>query len=326
MTVQDNFRTPLYFSLFLTLLVWLIWYLFTMPETFSILGDNWKIALTMVFGSFVAGATSEGGGAIAFPVFTKAFHIPPLDAKIFSLAIQSIGMMSATLTIVVMRVKVEWRAIIWGSVGGIPGIFVGAAILTPMLSADLVKMLFTVMLTSFAITLGMLNWGHRHYNATLTAFGFREKMIVMATGLFGGIMSGLVGNGIDIICFSVMILLFRLTEKVATPTSVVLMGFNSVVGFFLHVFYVGGFTEQVENYWLAAVPVVVVGAPFGAFVCTRLQNHTIVYILIALIIMELISSLIIIPLSPQVVFVSVLVFMLFSTVYYVMSKTTIYHA
>lgn len=319
-------KTPLFFSLGFAVLIWLLWYRLTLPETGAIMQNNWRISLTMVFGSFIAGATSEGGGVVAFPVFTKLFHIPPIDAKIFSLAIQSIGMMSATLTIIVMRVKVEWRIIFWGSLGGVPGIFLGAAILTPLLPPDLVRMLFTVMLTSFAFTLGMLNWGHRHYNETLNRFACKENLTVLVTGVFGGIISGLVGNGIDIICFSVMILLFRLTEKVATPTSVVLMAFNSVIGFGLHLNYLGGFSPQVQNYWLAAVPVVVVGAPFGAYICTRLQNHTIAYILIALILVELISSLLIIPLSPMIISISAMVFLFFSLVYWLMSKITYYHA
>ncbi|NOR69106.1 MAG: sulfite exporter TauE/SafE family protein, partial [Methylomarinum sp.] len=83
---------------------------------------NWPITLTMVFGSFIAGATSEGGGAIAFPIFTKVLHISPLDSKVFSLAIQSIGMMAATLTIIVIRIKVEWRVILWASIGGLFGV------------------------------------------------------------------------------------------------------------------------------------------------------------------------------------------------------------
>ena len=50
-------------------------------------------------------------------------------------------------------------------------------------------------------------------------------------GFVGGVFSGLVGNGIDIITFSLMVLLFRISEKVATPTSVLLMALNAVVGF-----------------------------------------------------------------------------------------------
>ena len=50
----------------------------------------------MCLGSFIAGATSEGGGAIAYPVMTLGpWKIAPLIARDFSLMIQSIGMIAA---------------------------------------------------------------------------------------------------------------------------------------------------------------------------------------------------------------------------------------
>ncbi len=49
------------------------------------------MSLTMIFGSMVAGATSEGGGAVAFPVMTLALKVPPSVARDFSLMCQSFG-------------------------------------------------------------------------------------------------------------------------------------------------------------------------------------------------------------------------------------------
>ncbi len=324
MLIQKKPNASFLFSALIALLVWLVWYGYTWPETAAIIQDNWEISLTMVFGSFIAGATSEGGGAVAFPVFTKVLQIAPMDAKIFSLAIQSVGMTAATLTIIAMRIAIEWRVILWAGLGGIPGIVIGAAVLAPLLPAGLVKLSFTAMVVSFAITLTILNWGHREYNGTLPVFMLREKSILLFSGLLGGLMSGLVGNGIDIICFSVMILLFRLSEKVATPTSVILMAMNSVVGFFLHLFFIGGFTAQIQNYWLSAVPVVVVGAPLGAYFCSRLNNKAIASMLIGLISIEFISSLLIIPLTTQLMLVSMSILIGFSILYFMMSKLSLY--
>ncbi len=318
------FNKPLLFSMMLTLLVWSAWYGYSTPHSLSIIKQNWPVTLTMVFGSFIAGATSEGGGAVAFPVFTKVLHITPMDAKIFSLAIQSIGMMAGTLTIIVMRVAVEWRLILWASLGGLFGVVFSSLLLAPMLQPALLKMLFTSMIVSFALTLAVLNWQERQYNHSMPVFGRQEKLIMLVTGAIGGSMTGLVGNGIDIICFSVMVLLFRLSEKVSTPTSVVLMAVNALSGFILHLAVLGGFTGRVENYWLAAVPVVVVGAPLGVYCCTKLNNKTIAGVLILLIVLELISSLCLIPLTGTIVSVSLAVFAAFSLVYYRMSRSLRY--
>lgn len=278
----------------------------------------------MVLGSFIAGATSEGGGAIAFPVFTKILHIAPYDAKVFSLAIQSIGMMAATMTIIVMRVPVAWRVIIWASLGGILGVIVGSLWLAPLLSAVLIKMLFTAMVTSFALTLLLVNWTPRFYNHSLPSLKSKDKLIIVVTGFLGGMMTGLLGTGIDIVCFSVMVLLFRLSEKVSTPTSVILMAINALAGFALHLFILDSFTVEIQNYWLAAIPVVVVGAPLGAYCCTRLNNKTISMAVIGLILIELISSLYIIPLTQEVILPSTIVFLLFLIVYYQMYRSKRY--
>ena len=47
----------------------------------------------------IAGSTSAGGGAVAFPVMTLMFEISPECARNFSLAIQSVGMTAAAFAI-----------------------------------------------------------------------------------------------------------------------------------------------------------------------------------------------------------------------------------
>jgi hypothetical protein len=92
-------RSALRFNLTIALLVWALWLAFGGRVAIYHLFADWKVALTMVFGSLVGGGTSEGGGAIAFPIFTKLLHIAPRDARNFSLAIQSVGMGAASLSI-----------------------------------------------------------------------------------------------------------------------------------------------------------------------------------------------------------------------------------
>ena len=45
----------------------------------------------MMFGGLIAGMTTEGGGAVAFPVMTLALGIEPSVARDFSLMSQSCG-------------------------------------------------------------------------------------------------------------------------------------------------------------------------------------------------------------------------------------------
>ncbi|MDJ0553937.1 MAG: sulfite exporter TauE/SafE family protein [Microcoleaceae cyanobacterium MO_207.B10] len=305
----------------IAIIVWTAWFtLLGGKDAFSYMSEYWQIAVTMVLGSAIAGGTSLGGGAVAFPIFTKILHIPPQDAKIFSLAIQSVGMSAASLAIYFTGIQVEWQVIRWGSLGGFLGIFLGYGLLAPILPPDIIKISFTVMLTSFAITLLVLNREARYPYLTIPTWTIREQSIVLLAGLLGGIMSGLAGNGIDICIFSVMVLLFRFCEKVATPTSVILMAINAVVGFGLQVFVFQDFTDPVRSYWLAAIPVVVVGAPVGAMFCNLLPRETIANILIVLIFIEVITSLILIPLRPIALCSSLIVLVIFSYLNYWMYR------
>ncbi|WP_215607775.1 sulfite exporter TauE/SafE family protein [Leptothoe spongobia] len=293
-------------------------------QAFGYLLNQWQVALTMVFGSMIAGGTSIGGGAVAFPVFTKLLQISPHDAKVFSLAIQAVGMSAATLVIWSTGIRVEERVIRWGSLGGSLGIVLGLRCFAPWLPPDAVKMVFTILLSSFAITLVALNRRHSLRHLTIPIWGTQQRGLIFLMGLMGGIMSGLVGNGIDIVLFSVMVLLFRISEKVATPTSVILMAINALIGLILQVFVFHDFSVQVQSYWFAAIPVVVVGAPLGVMICSLLRRETIAHILISLIAIELTTSLLLIPLRPTVIYTSLITFILFSTLNYWMYRTQTY--
>ncbi|BCG63868.1 MAG: hypothetical protein methR_P1613 [Methyloprofundus sp.] len=311
-------------SLLLTISVWSAWFFYTYPDGWFIIQKHWQISVSMVFGSIIAGATSEGGGAIAFPVFTKILHIPPSDAKVFSLAIQSVGMVAASIAILMMRIQVLWRVIAWVSFGGIIGMLIGAIGLSALLTPDFIRMLFTVMAVSLAVTLTFLNTGFRLNNTTIPRIKYQEAAILLAAGVLGGVMSGLVGSGIDMVCFSVLVLLFRINESIATPTSVILMAIHSIFGVLLHLFVLDGINAQVQAYWLAAVPIVVVGAPLGAFFCSRMQHLHIRYLLITLIFVELLSSLWLLTFDTELLIFSVSMLMLFLSLTVWMSRVTFY--
>ena len=315
----------LYFNALLAFIVWTTWFYLAGPNPFIYIQEYWQISVTMIFGSLIAGATSEGGGAVAFPVFTKLLHINPVDAKVFSLAIQSIGMTSASLVIMYLNIEVAWRVILWASLGGALSIIPTSIWLAPLLPPPVLKMSFTAMITSFAITLFILNRREeRLCHDDLPLVGIQEKAILIGAGFLGGIMSGLVGTGIDIVTFSFIVLLFRLSEKVGTPTSVILMSINTLIGFALHGLILEKFTPQVQAYWFAAMPIVVIGAPVGAMICNLLNRIIIARILILLIAFELITSLWLIPLTPLVMTTSLTIFILFSGLYYWMYRIQTY--
>ncbi|MEA5510550.1 sulfite exporter TauE/SafE family protein [Crocosphaera sp. UHCC 0190] len=238
---------------------------------------EWFMSVTMAFGSFIAGATAEGGGAVAFPVMTLIFHIKPAVARNFSLAIQSFGMTSAAYLIFVRRIPVEKNYLVLCSIGGVFGMVFGAFVIAPLTSPAYTKMFFVSLWLSFGCVLFFLNTNkNRVVREELPSFSPKGKMFLVGIGFLGGIISSLVGSGIDIFSFSIMTTRYRLSEKIATPTSVCLMAGNTVIGFLLHVFALKDFQPEAWNYLLVCIPVVIFGAPLGAYFITGFTRESIV--------------------------------------------------
>jgi uncharacterized protein len=121
-----------------------------------------------------------------------------------------------------------------------------------------------------------------------------------------------------------MVLLFRLCEKVVTPTTVILMTMVTIPGFLVHLFFLRDFTPTVMGYWLAAVPVVAVGAPLGALICSHMKRHSIVLLLLFLIALEFCSTLILVPMSRPVLLASLATLAVCGSIDWAMSRSTRY--
>ncbi|KAA6460345.1 sulfite exporter TauE/SafE family protein [Acidobacteria bacterium AB60] len=293
------------FNMIMAALIWALWLIVGRGNAIHHLQVDWRIALTMVFGSMVGGGTSGGGGAVAFAIFTKLLHIAPSDARNFSLAIQSVGMGSASLSILFLRIPIEQRALFHAGIPAILGVLLGARWIAPLVPPVMVRTSFTVLVATIGIALLLLNRENGEgRNSRLPRFGKQERTVLITAGFLGGIVSALVGTGENSVVFMVMVLLFRINEKIATPTTVVLMTMATIPGFLIHLLWLRDFSPAVTGYWLAAIPVVAVGAPLGAVLCSYMSRRSIVNLLLFLIALELISTVMLVPISRSVLLVS----------------------
>jgi len=260
--------------------------------------ETWPISLTMVLGSFVAGATSEGGGAVAFPVFTKLFDIEPADAKVFSFFIQSLGMTMAGLFIYLKQIPVLWNVVFTALSAGIAGLVIGELFL--VIPNPYPKLLFTFIAGIFAFFLIYNRWGIP--DNPLKTFRFErvnDFFVILGTGFLGGLVASVVGVGIDMLIFIVLTLLYGIDEKISTPTTVVLMGLLSVAGFIWHAGITADVNPDVWRYWMSCVPIVIFGAPLGAWVCSKIGRDQLIWFLLFLIAVEVISTLWLIPITSD---------------------------
>lgn len=299
-------------NILLPVFVWSIWLvIMTTGSQWHLFLDHWFMSATMAVGSFIAGSTSEGGGAVAFPVMTLLFKIQPAIARDFSLMIQSVGMTAAAIAIWQNRIAIETRALIFAGLGGAVGIIFGLEVVAPSIPPVATKLFFVSLWLSFGTALLWLNrdlqrrsWQH------ILDFQKRDALTLTALGVLGGIVSGIAGSGLDILTFSLLVLVFRIDEKVATPTSVVLMASNSLVGFWWRLQFSGiPISSDTWNYWWVSIPVVVIGAPLGARFIAKRSNLFVVRLLLTSIVVQFTTALLILPLDTGLLIFSLITFL-----------------
>ncbi|MEM1082723.1 MAG: sulfite exporter TauE/SafE family protein [Verrucomicrobiota bacterium] len=277
-------------------LIWGFWAaVMTAGGWWPLYQTRWPMALTMVFGSFVAGSTPAGGGAVAFPVFTKLLAVPSADAALFGLMIQAVGMSMAALFILTRRIEINvrvWKAAVTGAV---PGVMFGLAWI--QLPDNVPRLTFSGLLLVFAITLYRSHWKRKHQpESDIAHWTGRDRWRFILTGFVGGMVASQLGSGADMLCFMVMTLGYGLSERIAVPTSVVIMATVSVAGFAFRLLLpqpIG----VVWEYWAVAAPVVAVGAPLGAWVASRIHNDSILILVFLLVVAEVISTSLLVPMS-----------------------------
>jgi len=288
-----NFKIYHFFFTIVILTIWLIYISYT--HQWNLFIENWFMSITMIFGSFIAGATSEGGGAVAFPVMTLIFQITPDIARNFSLAIQSIGMSAAAYLIFTQRIPINKTYLLLCSLGGFLGLILGTYLIAPIVSPPYTKMFFVSLWLSFGVILFYLNINASHQKIeSLPPLSITDKKIFILLGFLGGIIVSIIGSGLDILTFAFVTIRYKLSEKIATPTSVCLMAGNSLVGFLLHAFLIGDFGVQEFRYWIVCIPVVIFGAPLGAYFINQKSQIFIANCLYLVLISQFIGALIVI--------------------------------
>ena len=258
---------------------WLIWLVGFYAVWLSILwvGDHWQtlaehwgIALAMALGSYAAGSTPMGGGTVGFPVLVLLFGEAPTLGRDFSFAIQSIGMTSATIFILCRKQPIEWPMLRWAVLGSAIGTPMGVLLLAPLVSGLFIKVLFAVVWCSFGVLhMYRLKEIVRHEGLAPGAHRFDRNAGFMVGLLAGAAVSSITGVGVDMVLYAVLVLLCQADLKIAIPTSVIIMTFTSLFGLATKTLF-GSLQPSVFENWLAAAPVVILGAPLGAFIVNRI--------------------------------------------------------
>lgn len=203
--------------------------------------DNWFSPLIAAVGSVIGSSTPLGGGTVSFPIYTKILNVPPQAARIFSLSMPAIGMTVASLSIIINRRQVEWRALAIAVPSSIVGLLFGLyGPLTDrtkpywpsIIPAPYIRMTFTLVIFGAAAVVWM-NYRQQILEqiTRVTNYGWRLITILVIFGFVGGLVSSLLGPGTNIFLYIVLIIFIGLIPRIGVPTSVIAMACTCVVAF-----------------------------------------------------------------------------------------------
>lgn len=147
-----------------------------------------------------------------------------------------------------------------------------------------------------------------------------QKAELFSIAVIGGIFSSVLGNGLDICTFAYVVMKYRLSEKIATPTSVILMASNAIAGFILHSSVFNTMQTEAYNYLLVCIPVVIFGAPIGAYVISKIGRKAIAFLLITIIIAQFFTAIYVIQPGLTLSVFSAAIFITGVLLFFVLTK------
>lgn len=257
--------------------LWLLWV--WSNSLWSVIFEHWPIALAMALGSYVAGSTPMGGGSVGFPVLVLFFDMPASLGRDFSFAVQSVGMTSASIFILVRRQPLAWALLKGAMLGVLVGVPMGTFFFAPLIPELWVKVLFAVIWASFGL-LHLYRLGEIAAHTGMTEFneGWDFRLGLLLGLLAGSTMVSVTGVGIDMVVYASLVLLCRADLKIAIPTSVIIMAVASLIGTLVKFAFIG-FSPGVMENWVAAAPVVALGAPLGVLIVGMIgRKPTLVFV------------------------------------------------
>lgn len=219
----------------------------------------------MAVGSYAAGSTPMGGGTVGFPILVLLFQKSAELGRDFSFAVQSIGMTSAAILILVRRQPLAWAMMKGTALGILLSVPIGVIWIAPLIPSLWIKIAFAVVWAGFGL-LHLWRIGEIAEHEGMTDFDEHwDRNVGLVIGLLSGLsIVSVTGVGVDMALYTVLVLLCRADLKIAIPSSVIVMAFASVVGIVTKALTTGMQPGVYEN-WLAAAPIVALGAPLGVF-------------------------------------------------------------
>jgi uncharacterized membrane protein YfcA len=230
-------------------------------------------------------------------------NVDPLTAKNFSLAIQAVGMTSASLYIITRVRALPYAFIALYLAGTALGLLISFSLIEAWIPPVDLRISFTLFLLCFLVVYLLTRNSHNVSTEAHLERTFRDILVTLSGGVLGGLIAGLLGSGADLVGFCILALYFRIEIIRATQVSVILMAACSIIGIAMKWLLFEGVGQQVINLWLLAAPVVLFGAPFGAALCRRIPGNVLLVFICTIVTAEVITTALLVPIDINRIYI-----------------------
>lgn len=232
------------------------WYEFT---------TGWPMTLTMIAGSFIAGSTPLGSGAVSYPVMVLVLKIVSNNARTFALMIQTIGMGCASYRIFrTQSENLNPLTLLYMFWTGILGFNIGYYLV--QLPGEYVKSIY------FSLTLALGVFVQSYLNIFIMEEPIHSVELVQKNlytfipiSILGGILMSMVGTGFDVVLYVYLRFFLNTEERVTTNHGIIAQAFLAMFGYYNALVIKKDIEPIIWTYWLCSVPAVLIFAPLGNY-------------------------------------------------------------
>ena len=184
------------------------------------------------------GLIGSGGSILTVPLLVYLFHVSPLLATTYSLAIVGLSSIAGVISRLKQKL-VDFKTIFIFGLPSIAGVFLSRKYLVPAIPEEMIWgthlvitkshfiMLFFATLMLIAALSMILGKNKKEQEGVLPIYGFA----LMLVGFGEGSLTGIVGAGGGFLIIPALVLLAKLPMKKAIASSLVIISIKSLVGF-----------------------------------------------------------------------------------------------
>lgn len=222
------------------------------------------------------GMVGSGGSILTVPVLVYLMHINPLLATTSSLFIVGATSLAGGLR-AYSKKMVDFKAVTEFGIPSIFSIFITRHYLLPampdqlfsigkiVVSKDMFLMvIFAILMLAAAITM-IRNHNEEDIIRTKNKDTGNQALPLVLLGLIVGVITGLLGAGGGFLIIPTLVLLLRLSMKMAVGTSLLIIAINSLFGFLFSL-------KQFEYNWTILVSFTILGIA-GIFIGSKIAER-----------------------------------------------------